>query len=178
MASECGKMVYLPQRNSEAVAVVGPTPRHDRTTLEVAGMPSLPCEGCGRGFSSNYPHQRFCSVDCRLENHKRIFRSPERAVRIPTGAVGAIAELLVSADLVRKGYEVFRAVSPASSCDLVALLQGTATRVEVRTALRRTDGSIQVPAQARDKGRYDIMACLTYDNLITYFDADSCEVSI
>jgi len=41
--------------------------------------------------------------------------------------VGAMAELCVAADLLRHGFEVFRAVSPHSTCDL-AVLKGNAAK--------------------------------------------------
>jgi hypothetical protein len=50
-----------------------------------------------------------------------------------TGTVGAIAELVVSVDLMKMGYEVYRALSPASSCDILALKENFSLKFEVRT---------------------------------------------
>ena len=36
-----------------------------------------------------------------------------------TGDIGAMHEMMVATDLLRRGWEVFRSVSPSSSCDLV-----------------------------------------------------------
>ena len=48
----------------------------------------------------------------------------ERNVRIrkqvSPATRGAIAELRVATDLLARGYHVFRSVSPASPCDLIA----------------------------------------------------------
>jgi hypothetical protein len=55
---------------------------------------------------------------------------------LPSGTTGAISELLVSSDLLRRGYAVFRALSPSCSCDLAILKGGRLFRVEVRTAYR------------------------------------------
>ena len=57
----------------------------------------------------------------------------EDAVR-SSGDKGAISELYTSCDLLRKGYEVFRSLSPASSVDLIAIRDSRVIFVEVRTA--------------------------------------------
>lgn len=58
---------------------------------------------------------------------------PSKYKGLSTGVVGAIGELIVAADLLSKGYEVFRAVSQAASCDLIVLKAGACLRIEVRT---------------------------------------------
>lgn len=75
---------------------------------------------------------------------------------LSTGVSGACGELAVSVDLLRRGYEVFRAVSPACSCDLVALKDGKSYRVEVRTS----QAGAPKPT-AKDAGRFDIFAACT-----------------
>jgi hypothetical protein len=52
---------------------------------------------------------------------------------LDSGRVGAIAELIVAVDLAKKGYEVFRSLSPACSSDLVAIKNKTKITIEVRT---------------------------------------------
>lgn len=47
---------------------------------------------------------------------------------------GAFAELVICADLLKRGYEVFRSVSAHASCDLLAQKEGRIYRIEVRTA--------------------------------------------
>jgi predicted AAA+ superfamily ATPase len=47
---------------------------------------------------------------------------------------GAFCELVIAADLLRRGYEVFRSVSAHSSCDLVCIKNRESLRVEVKTA--------------------------------------------
>lgn len=65
------------------------------------------------------------------------------------GVKGAIAELAVAADLLKRGYEVFRAQSSTCSCDLIAMIDsedGTEfemLRIEVRTAgIDKRDGRV------------------------------------
>jgi hypothetical protein len=89
-----------------------------------------------------------------------------------SGQSGAVAELLVSADLLRRGYEVFRSVSQTASCDMVALRDGRCVRIESRMGRYRNDGTVTTPSAQRDAGRFDVMAVLTPDQEIHYFPAD------
>jgi Holliday junction resolvase len=79
--------------------------------------------------------QKYCSDECRDKAIERV-----RWKGLSTSTIGAINELRVAGDLMTKGYEVFRALSPACSCDLVALKNGVLSRIEVRTAYRSRTG--------------------------------------
>lgn len=48
------------------------------------------------------------------------------------GGVGAVGELLVAADLMLKGYDVFRNLSPNGLADLVALKNDRVWRIQVK----------------------------------------------
>lgn len=50
-----------------------------------------------------------------------------------SGKIGAIAELVVCADLMRRGYEVFRAMSAASNSDAIAIKNNEIYKFEIRT---------------------------------------------
>lgn len=54
------------------------------------------------------------------------------SVFLPTGA---LSELIASADLIKNGYEVYRALSPSSFCDLLAIKNGEIFKLEIRTAV-------------------------------------------
>ena len=58
--------------------------------------------------------------------------------------IGARSELLVCADLLDKGYSVFRSVSPACNFDLVAWKDRRLWKVEVKTAKLLPSGKIAV----------------------------------
>jgi predicted nucleic acid-binding Zn ribbon protein len=125
------------------------------------------CAACGEPFVMTGPDHRYCSrAECKRERQRRPRVSPY--VGLSTGQVGAIAELLVSADLLAQGYEVFRAVSPAASCDLIALRGDQILRVEVRTRGRKVDGSISHSRPPSDAGRQDLYAYVTHDREIVY----------
>lgn len=82
------------------------------------------------------------------------------------GAKGAWAEALVIADLLGRGYEVFDAVNPSATCDLIAMLDGELLRVEVRKAHLNISGVFQVGVPERD--RFDILAIVLPDSTVHY----------
>src|SRR5260370_3813363 len=69
----------------------------------------------------------------------------------------------LSVDLLAKGWEVFRAVSPACSCDLIAAKGGTLLRIKVRTRRKYPTGKVYYPAQ---NIRADLIAIVLPDMLI------------
>lgn len=69
-------------------------------------------------------------------------------------------ELVVATDLLRRGYDVFRSLSPASTCDLAILKNRRLIRVEVTTAASRNDHQVTIP-KARERARgvkFDLLA--------------------
>lgn len=62
--------------------------------------------------------------------------------RLSTGKVGAVSELIVSAELTKQGYDVCRAVSQAAPFDLAIFKDGVLQSAEVRTGFRNKDGRI------------------------------------
>lgn len=84
---------------------------------------------------------------------------------------GAISELLVAADLLDKGFDVFRALSQHASCDLIALdADGSVSRIEVRTANRRRgiESNGQVIPNCRPTDKCDLYAFVTDGDVIEY----------
>lgn len=55
------------------------------------------------------------------------------SLALSTGSVGAIAEIMVCVELMRCGYDVFRAMSPSSDCDILAVKGEFINKIEVRT---------------------------------------------
>ena len=72
-----------------------------------------------------------------------------------------MGELLVSADLLKKGYEVFRALSPGCSCDLVAMKNEKLIRVEVKTR-QKSQGSFSF----KTKKKADLLALVMGDKVL------------
>ena len=94
------------------------------------------CQACGEELPTA-KQRRFaatCNQDCyrALLGKGKTLRGayPE----LPSGTVGAISELRAATDLMRRGYHVFRAISPTSPSDLAILKDGQLILIEVRTA--------------------------------------------
>ena len=126
------------------------------------------CEECQKPFTNLYRRTRFCSQKCRLHSaYKRNYiPSPQEKAGIDRAATGAASELIVAADLLRRGYEVFRALSPHASCDLAILHDGKLLRVEVRTGRKAANRQRAFFVKSK-KYRSDIWA-VVLDHEILY----------
>ena len=112
------------------------------------------CAACSSEFSGTV-NQKYCSSECR-PTYKKLYPG------LAPGTVGAVSELIACADLLVKGYEVFRAVSPSCSCDLIALRGSEVKRVEVRTE----QGGSKSVARKEDSGKQDHFAVVTKNRVI------------
>lgn len=101
------------------------------------------CKNCkDTYFTQKNPFTKFCPK-CRNERKQQGSFFKKRG--IATGTVGAIGELLVSSDLMTKGYEVYRALSQSSSCDILAIKDNKILKVEVRTGTITLNGKMSYP---------------------------------
>jgi hypothetical protein len=110
---------------------------------------------CNKVFRSRENRHVFCTEICR---QKSTFFSIGNTYNLSTGQLGALSELIATTDLIKKGYEVFRAVSPSASCDLIILKNGKLHRIEVRTGYLKADGAVRYPATEKDIGKSDSYA--------------------
>ena len=94
------------------------------------------CPNCNKKFIAKYNLQKWCNKTCQMEFK---LGGPYPFQDISTATRGAMSELLACIDLMKKGYEVYRALSPASSCDVLALKNGKFFDVEVKTGYRSKD---------------------------------------
>lgn len=78
---------------------------------------------------------------------------------------GALRELIVAADLMARGYDVFRNLAP-NGVDLVADIRGSLVRVEVKSGTAKEDGSV---SRINTSGPHDMLAVVLRDGSIAYF---------
>ena len=129
-------------------------------------MTIIVCEECQKEFRARNKTQLFCSAKCSYindRNNRGVYN-----LHLSTNAMGAFVELLVCQDLMVRGYEVFRCVSPSASFDLVAYKKSTkeTLRIEVRTGMKNKSGSYYV----NSKGDYDMLAgYMKNTNELIYF---------
>ncbi len=101
-----------------------------------APYPTRSCGACKIAFRPMNSCQRFCSKKCNHAFHR------DDIIRVSSGTMGAISELVVSSHLMKMGYHVFRALSPSCPCDIIAMKGDQIRRIEVRTGRRSIDGRI------------------------------------
>jgi hypothetical protein len=132
----------------------------------------MQCKNCGELLSIEYPNRVYCNRLCAKEYNKtRYVRRPEPT--LPTGTVGAMHEMLACADLLRRGYAVFRAVSPSCICDLIVLNKDRLVRVEVTTGYRKND---KLLFPKKDPSKFDLLLVVEHNGTVNHFE--SSDVSI
>lgn len=126
------------------------------------------CLRCGGSMHLRNHGAKYCSRRCAGEQHRLRYEPRHVPYEVPSGTIGAIAELMVAADLMKRGYEVFRALSPSCSCDLAILKNGRLLRIEVRTAHRIPRGLVWARNKSTED-RHDHYALVLHsENLVTY----------
>ena len=123
------------------------------------------CKQCGKELPST--RWVYCSEECHhLFNSVQYKKLNPRYGRT-SATTGAIAELRVSIDLLQKGYDVFRALSPSCSCDLAILKDAKILRIEVRTCFIGVTGKIyKVKSQRDSPEKADVYAWVLPDKII------------
>ena len=113
----------------------------------------------------------YCSPSCRYEYGKAA-----RGIRddISRSSIGAIAELLVCADLLDRGLEVFRSVSPTAKCDLICYDGQICTRIEVRKGMKSSpNASIKFHRKVWDDAH---VYAVVMGEFIEYVPADDSQL--
>lgn len=127
----------------------------------------MPCVECNNEIPPNKAkwNAKYCSKQCEKTAYKRKY-SPAPKVLCSASALGASSEHLVCADLLLRGYWVFRSVTPDAPFDLLAHAEGKSIRVEVKTTRKSEAGKIYTP---RTKvGAFDVLAMCFADGSVEY----------
>lgn len=138
----------------------------------VSARSNKQCARCGASIPpirAANARTRYCSTSCSRKAETERRHANSGYLDLPAGTVGAIHEMVAATDLMRRGYHVFRALSPSCPCDLLAYKDGTKPiRVEVRTATRRPDGTMYYLQPKKDEGQQDVFAFVAHDGEIRY----------
>jgi hypothetical protein len=112
---------------------------------------------------------RYCSNKCRKEHVKVTYKEKNPGLlNVCTATVGAIGELRVCVDLLMKGYNVYRSVSPACSADLAITLKEKLLRVEVTTGYLDCKGNVVNNKKYADQSKFDVVAIVLKSGEIRY----------
>ncbi len=126
---------------------------------------SITCLGCSKVFLRASPSQIHCSATCARNTKLAKAGSVSAFPGLPSATVGALNEIRVAADLMKRGYHAFRALSPACPCDLIALKDNVCIRIEVKTAYYNRSGGISTSPTRYNI--FDVLARVLPD-VITY----------
>jgi predicted nucleic acid-binding Zn ribbon protein len=126
-------------------------------------------------------HQQFCSARCLLdaEKRQRIVNEASRqkygiaeAIDVEVAGdpvrAGAMAEHVAIIDLMRHRFDVYRAVSSASSCDLVAIRDEEIIRIEVRCGYYTKSKGVRCNRKKSDQGKSDMYAMVVNGREVHY----------
>lgn len=87
--------------------------------------------------------------------------------KVSTGTTGTVGELIVAADLLKRGFSVYKSLSPNAPCDLIAIKKGKIIKVEVTNGYKRKDGRI-MHGKKDHHYSFDILAIVIDKNDISY----------
>ena len=124
------------------------------------------CLLCGDKISveKQRRHAKYCSSVCSRKVHDVSLRYAEG---MNSGTVGAIGELTVCADLLKKGYEVFRSVASTCSCDVLAMKNGKVLRIEITRGVVKKETNCVYYAR-HNPDNYDVIAVWFKNGTISY----------
>lgn len=106
---------------------------------------------------------KYCSAKCARVHYQE--RAGFGRLGLSPGTAGAVGEMVVCVDLLRQGFEVFRAVSPSCSCDLIALRDKHSWRVEVKQA-QRNEITGKVAVNLPNRERCDVLASVIGNEVV------------
>lgn len=101
-------------------------------------------EGCLVEFEldKRWPHKKWCSASCgQIHNGQKGLAGSG----LSKNKVGGIAELSVCADLLKRGYEVFRNVSSDGKVDVIAIKGKQILDIDIKTGYKVLNGNLLYP---------------------------------
>lgn len=112
------------------------------------------CKRCNKPFSTKFKKQIYCAIKCQRPQHYGKVKGIDPTV--PPGTVGAISELMIAADLMSRGYQVFRCLSPHSFCDLVAFKGDECRKIEVRSGIYNEKRQLRFPTDSQGAEEFGV----------------------
>lgn len=128
----------------------------------------MQCQNCGGDISEERLKRKavFCKTACRKAKELKDYKTRNtHHDGLSPIVIGEMSSLQIAADLLKKGYSVFKALSPCS-CPLIIMKENILLRVKTRTGILNKEGKVFF-SQPENKNDYDILAVITNGN-ITY----------
>ena len=129
------------------------------------------CLVCKTKFNTRRNERKYCSKKCSKKIIAERYGRQGIFPNIPNGTVGTISELIVITDLLKKGYEAYRPLSPNCSADILVEKNTKILKIEVRTGYKGINKTIYYPNK---NIKAPILAIvLLKENNIKYIDISS-----
>ena len=128
------------------------------------------CECCGKEFVTGKGNKKYCSAECGSIIRRKKYHQMNKfqSIYMAPSTKGALNELRICVDLLEKGFEVFRSVSPSCSCDLAILKDKKLIRVEVTSGWVNPQGKLLRNKSKKESDKNDILATVYLGNKIDY----------
>lgn len=169
---KCGRMFvrsqprqFLCSARCRSLADQERTERYQRKLFPVK---ESKCLGCGNQFSSSISRQTYCSAKCREARVTRKWLDGVRGLKLARISAGVLCELIVTADLYSRGWEIFKPFSHAACCDLIAIRGEDVLRMEVKAGYRIGNRQSRAKGTVRPNQKFDCLAIVCDDHDITY----------
>ena len=136
------------------------------------------CETCGESVGAGRKYCRYACRDRGLAEARNTFRTVCGYGALGPGTVGAIHELVVAVDLMKRGgLDVYRALDPSSPCDFMVHNQATGKtfRLEATTGRLGSSGVVVAPAGKRRTvgSTCDVLAAACHTGVVSYMDPNN-----
>lgn len=131
-------------------------------------MNKISCVICGKEFFQG-TRKKYCSRECAKQYQKTQYEKNNLKLEVCSATVGTIGELRVSTDLLIRGFDVYRSLSPACKADLVVLKEKKLVRVEVTTGYLDYKGNVINNKKYADQSNFDVVAVVFTTGEIKYF---------
>lgn len=118
----------------------------------------LQCQGPIEGKRAQCKWAKYCSKACAKKSEVAKYPKGDYP-HLTSPTVGALHELLVAADMLKHGLQVFRALSASCDCDLAALAGKKLIRVEVTTGYKSGNGVLTYPHHKAEN--FDVLAVVS-----------------
>jgi len=92
---------------------------------------------------------------------------PENSQLAQVVPIGEINEMVVCIDLIKRGYQVYRAFEPTHSFDILVIKDGKMLKIEVKTETVLPSGSRCITKDI-DPAKFDVLARVANLSEITY----------
>ena len=129
-------------------------------------LPLVLCKNCGKRLSNEKirKHAIFCNRICSSQ-----FKKSKKVVwhnAKDNTCSGALAELFVCYDLLKRGHTAYRSVSNTGQTDIIAIINKKLVMIEVRAA-QESSGKRSFAKKESDSYNSDIYG-VVFDKEITY----------